>query len=472
MALSFVIFGTFITRSGIVESVHAFSGDTVSLVLFLGLIIVSLLVGIIGVAARWKMLGAASEGGDDIESLASKDAIYYINNLIVIIFAFVLGYFTIASALPEWMPLGGMSVSTGTYESIARPLGILYCALVAICPLLSWKKTDPKAFKKRALVPGICAIVLFALLMVVYVTKLSPAYQAISDAGGTAANELRDYGASWYYQLLAILAFAVASLLFFNALFMLIKVLRKKGPVRPRLSAIGGSLAHFSMSFILIGLVGSAMYVTEDTYYITYDEDTDTLASTIVINDYELTYTGIEYAVEEDGYTMVYTVSFDVTKDGEYVGSLSPQYTLNLYTSSAKLDAGVISFALEDLFVVFNGFTTSSVSGLTSMVVEARVNPLISFVWVGFGLMVLGMILAMFARRRDSIDEQRAGEDEAKAKVAKAKVAKEISASSATPAIAEAEVVAEDTEAEGAEADAETEADAEAAEDKAAKEEA
>lgn len=67
----------------------------------------------------------------------SKEAAYYVNNLIMIVFAVLLAYMTVSSALPSWLPFGGQSLSAGTYNAIARPLGIAYLAVLAICPLLA-----------------------------------------------------------------------------------------------------------------------------------------------------------------------------------------------------------------------------------------------------------------------------------------------------------------------------------------------
>lgn len=137
LSFCFVVLGTFITRSGLVQSVHAFEGDPVSLVMFGALIICSLLAGIVGLIVRRKNFGATDAADDDIESMMSKEAAYYVNNLIMIVFAVLLAYMTVSSALPSWLPFGGQSLSAGTYNAIARPLGIAYLAVLAICPLLA-----------------------------------------------------------------------------------------------------------------------------------------------------------------------------------------------------------------------------------------------------------------------------------------------------------------------------------------------
>lgn len=119
ITFAFVITGTFITRSGIVQSVHAFEGDPVSLVLFGGLIAVSMLVGVIGLFIRWKSFCPGEN--DVMESFASRDAAYYFNNVIMIVFTVILCYLTVASALPSWLPFGGQSLSAGHVQRHRAP---------------------------------------------------------------------------------------------------------------------------------------------------------------------------------------------------------------------------------------------------------------------------------------------------------------------------------------------------------------
>lgn len=407
LAFAFVIVGTFISRSGIVQSVHAFEGDPISLVLFGALIALSVLAGIVGLALRWKSFGADTVGADDVENMLSKDAAYYFNNVIMIVFTVLLAYMTISSALPSWMPFGGMSLSAGTYNAIARPLGILYLFILAVCPLLSWGKTDGKQFWRRARIPGVCALVLFVVLMAYFFTYLLPSYNAIIAAGGSAAEGLLEEGPSWYYNGLAAVGFFVASLLFFNSLFLLGRGVRNYmrshetnalagavGLFRGHASTYGGFIAHFAMSIILVGLIGSSMYVTEKVTYLSYDEESDSVAEELVVQDFSLVYTGNSIDLQENGDDVVYQLDFDVYRDGEYVGHVSPSMQLVQSTQQTKANAGVISFPLEDLFVVYRGVNDD---GAFSM--DVRVNPLVSFVWVGFGLLMVGVLLALAGRR-------------------------------------------------------------------------
>lgn len=407
LTFCFVVLGTFITRSGLVQSVHAFEGDPVSLALFGALIGASILAGIVGLIVRWKSFGPASSGADDVENMLSKDAAYYFNNVIMVVFAVLLTYLTVSSALPAFLPFGGQTVSAGTYNAIARPLGVIYLAILAVCPLLSWGRTEGKQFWKRARIPGICAVVLFAVLMFYFVTYLLPSYDAILAAGGTEADGLLEQGPSWYYNGVAVVGLLVASLLFFNSLFMLGRAIRGYqkghqgnvlasawGMLVNRASTFGGFVAHLGMAVILVGLIGSSMYVTEKTGYVKYDEETDSASEPFVIQDFELRYTGNNIAPQPNDDDILYTVYFDVYKNGEFVGAVDPTVQFVQSTQQQKLVASVITFPTEDLFVVYRGVNSD---GDFSM--DVRVNPLILEVWIGFGLLMAGVLVATVGRR-------------------------------------------------------------------------
>ncbi|MDR2587623.1 MAG: cytochrome c biogenesis protein CcsA [Coriobacteriales bacterium] len=424
LTFAFVIVGTFITRSGIVQnSVHAFEGDQVSLVLFLGLILVSVLAGIIGLIIRGKSFGSTNDGEELGESLMSRGVAYYFNNVVLVLSAFLILYLTLASALPSWLPYGGLSLSASTYHAVARPLSILYCLLMAICPLLGWAKTDKAVFWKRLRIPAICAAVVFAALLVYFLTHLMPSYNATIAAGGAQAQTLQEGGWTWYYFLITLVGFAAASLLFMNALFMLGRIIGGQakakgtnpvvalfGALRERSSQFGGFLAHLSMGVILVGLIGSSMYVSTASDYLPFDEESDVVSKEFVIHDYRLVYASSSIEPQPNGTDVFYYVTFDVYEGERYRGQVTPGIQLVQTTQQRKPLAGVVSSPLEDLFVVYNG-----VNGDNELSLTAFVNPFISFVWVGFGLLMVGTIIATVGRRKPKAKEKASDDPKAKA---------------------------------------------------------
>ena len=407
LTFAFVIMGTFISRSGLVQSVHAFEGDPVSTALFLALIVVSILAGAVGLAFRWGEFAPDSAEGDEVESFISKDIAYYLNNLFMVVLAVLLAYLTISSALPSWLPFGGETVSAGTYNAIARPIGIVYLAVLAVCPLLSWRKTEGAAFAKRALVPGICAVVVFVMLVAFWATNLLPVYDEMVAGGGSIAEGFTTYGPAVYYHGLAIVGFAVASLLFFNAAFMIgrgVSTLAKNGRgagaaigtfVHRCSSICGGAVAHMGMAVILVGLIGSSMYAAEYAYTVDYDAATDSISQELIAGDYVLTYTGSDVYETNSEKIEVARTALDVTENGASVGHVEPATRTVIMTAQTQLEASVIGFPTKDLFVVFNGLVSD-----TQISFDVKINPLVSFVWVGFFMLGIGALVAIVGNRK------------------------------------------------------------------------
>ncbi|MBQ6454611.1 MAG: cytochrome c biogenesis protein CcsA [Eggerthellaceae bacterium] len=394
LAFTFVIVATFITRSGIVQSVHAFVGDPVSLALFGGLIVVSLICPIIGLIVRRTSFGPSGSESEDIESMVSKDAAYYFNNVVMMVFVALLTYMTISSALPSFLPFGGESLGATAYEAIARPLGIVYLFILAVCPLLSWGTTDRDVFMRQAKVPAICAVVLAIALIAWWAMNLKPAYDAVIADGGSNAMTLLEAGPSVYYHALAIVGILVASLLFFNALFLFVRNIRLP---KKRAAAIGGGFAHIAMAVLLVGLIGSSMYVYEKAGYLQIDAETHQ-STPFAVQEYTLDYASDRIIDDsEASNTIVYEVTFDVYRDGTKVGQVSPSVQVNVATQQRKLNAAVLGFPEEDLFVVYQGVNQAGWFSL-----DVRINPLINLVWIGFAMLMIGTAFACFGRRRSA----------------------------------------------------------------------
>lgn len=391
LVFAFVVLSTFITRSGIVASVHSFQANQVSLILFLILVGASLIAGIVGLILRRDTFFGSSNESDEAESLLSRDVFYYLNNVVMVVCAFFLLYMTLSSALPSWLPFGGQVLEPSTYNAIARPIGIIYCLILAVGPLLGWSKTKGKEFLKQAWLPGIFALALFALLCVYFVTTLVPAYMLTLGFDSPNVDDYTSAGPFWYYALLTLLGFLAASLLIFNALFMIVRALKKRNF---RVQLLGGSLAHLSLGLIVIGLIGSSMYVYERSGYMEYPDNSSDTPAVITVRDYELTYVDHEIETMENG-DIFYSVTFDVTKNGNDLGQINPSMQVANGTQQTIPQSAVLSLPTEDLFVSYEHVETYN-----SLYLEVKINPLISVMWLGFVLMMVGTAIAAFGRRK------------------------------------------------------------------------
>lgn len=415
----FVVLGTFITRSGLVQSVHAFAEDAVSTYLFLGIMVAAGLAFLIGMLYR---NGEFGEDDDEIESMVSKNGSYFLTNLIMIVSAVLCAYLTISSALPSWMPLGGSVVASGAFNAVARPVGTLFCLLMAVCPMLGWKRTDGAAFRRNMRVPAILGAVLFAGLMVLFATKFVPTYDEIVAAGGDTATTYTEQGPRAYYFGLTVVAFAAASLLFASSAYLLGRgvAARRKNKGEGALKALfnlfrrspaqaGGYLTHLGVAIVLVGLVGSSMYVREETLDLaaTAGESGQVGAYTITYQD------GREYS-DSSGNTFK-EITLEVTDaSGNELGTVSPSLEVSATnTGQQTLHASVITFPGEDLFIAFQGLNADS-----TLSVHVKVNPLILLNWIGGGVAVLGIALACIPRRATPLlaaDDRARAEAEARA---------------------------------------------------------
>lgn len=396
----FVVLGTFITRSGLVQSVHAFAEDPVSTYFFLGIMVLAGLSFLIGLMYRH----GSYEDDDEIESMLSKNGSYYLTNIVMVVAAILCAYLTVSSSLPSVLPLGGQVIAAGAYNAVARPVGTLFCLLMAVCPMLGWRRTDGAAFARNMRVPAILGAIVFCALMALFAFKFAPLYDQIVADGGDAAAALTEQGPKAYYFALTVLAFLAASLLFASSAYLLARGasarMRNKdeNPVaavfnlfRHSPAQAGGYLTHLGVAIVLVGIVGSSMYVREVTLNVDAAE-----GQTAQVGAYELVFTGTsEYADSSDN--MIKQVDLDVfdAATGATLGHISPSMEVSASnTGQQTLHASVMSFPLEDLFVAFQGLNADG-----SLSIHVKVNPLIMLNWIGAGVAVLGIVLAFAPRR-------------------------------------------------------------------------
>ena len=394
----FVVLGTFITRSGLVQSVHAFAEDPVSTYFFLGIMVAAALSFLLLLLYR----NAALAEDDEIESLLSKNGSYYITDLVCIVGACLVAYLTVSSALPSWLPLGGQVVSAGVYNAVSRPATALFGLLMAVCPLLGWRKTEGARFWRTFRVPALMGAVVFAALTFFCVTTLVPAYDADIAAGGEVAQALTEQGPRAYYFALAEVSFLVAALLFTTSCYLISRGVAgrmRKGDnallavvnlFRRSPAQAGGYLAHLGCAIALAGLVGSGMFVTERTVSLAAEE-----GAQASVGGYELTLEGTEqYFDEHDNNVMEVDLAVTDEASGSSLGTLVTSMKVSPTTQQQTLTAGVMSFPLEDLFVAFQGVNADN-----TLSVSVKVNPLIMLNWVGGAVCVAGIVLAFAPRR-------------------------------------------------------------------------
>ncbi|MBA4370941.1 MAG: cytochrome C assembly protein [Coriobacteriaceae bacterium] len=384
-----VLLGTFITRSGVVQSVHAFEEDPLSFWLFMAMMLGALFAGGGGLFVRWERF----KGADEFESLTSKEAAYYFNNVLMLVASVIVAYLTVTSALPAWMPGGGKSFGAATYDAVARPVGILYVLIMALCPMLVWRKTDGATFWRRVKWPLAGAGVVSLALVAEWWINLRPIFAKSPKAANALMSAVHN-GEAVAGLIVASLAVAVPVFLFVDGAN---KRAAAKGESWPTAlgniifkarSQSGGYITHLGIGIILMGLVGSTMFV--DDIKLTVDEKP---GSKFTAGGYEFVFTGYDQRQLTNG-DQVTKIAFDISRGGRKIGSIAPGQIQYAVQQQTRLDVDVLGEPLRDVFVIFEGGGAGS-----PLSMNVKINPLIRFVWWGFALTIVGTSIAVWPKR-------------------------------------------------------------------------
>jgi cytochrome c-type biogenesis protein CcmF len=372
----FTILATWTTRTGLISSVHAFGKNPV-LIWILSSFLVITAVGSIGLIAwRWRTF----ESHDDVESWLSRDFLYYVTNLLLTLFAVAVAFATVA--VPLIFP--DRAVGASTYDLVARPLGVVVLAMIAVCPLLAWRKTDGAQLRKTLILPTVTLVLSIPLWLY-----------------------LGFQSSVWGFIGMLVCGFAFGAVV----QFVLRSAKRAAGRDRSLWSGLGkaftGSrtrtaayVVHMGMVLVVAGLLGSTVYKVEQSTIVKVKP-----GETASLNGYTLTYKNMTESTGEQNSTRA-VAAFDVTKDGRSLGVVEP-HTDVFPMSGAAVRAVILGRPFEDLFVVadepFDG---------TSETIALRVVifPLIRWVWIGSILLCVGAVVSLWPKGRKQEQEARVGE--------------------------------------------------------------
>jgi cytochrome c-type biogenesis protein CcmF len=368
----FTILATWTTRTGLISSVHAFGKNPVLIWILSTFLVVAAVGSAVLIAWRWRRF----DSHDEVESWLSRDFLYYVTNLLLTLFAVAVAFGTVAVPL-----LMDRTVGASTYDAVARPLGVVILALIAVCPLLAWRRTDGAQLRRTLILPTVTMLASVPLW-------LSLGFQSNV----------------WGFIGLLVCGFAFGAVI----QFVLRSAKRAAGPTRSLWSGLGraftGSrsrtaayVVHFGMVLVVAGLLGSTVYKVEQSTIVKVKP-----GETASLNGYTLTYKGMsESSGAQDSTRAVAT--FDVTKDGKSLGTLGP-HTDVFPVSGAAVRAVILGRPFEDLFVVADEpFDSTS----TTIALRMVVFPLIRWVWIGSILLCAGAVVSLWPKRQKQEQEAR-----------------------------------------------------------------
>jgi len=358
------LFGTFLVRSGILTSVHAFGNSSLGtfFLIFTGLVFVGSFWLIFD---RLHMLKETRE----FESYISKESSFLLNNLILVGIAFTTLFGTIYPLIGEIFTGVRPTVSIPYFNRVNAPLGLLMVLLMGICPLIAWRKSSAKNLRDNFLVPlagaGVFAVIAFILGM---------------------------------RQLYALLAFTVVAFVVTATLSEFVKgtAVRMKMTGENPLVALGrlmirnrrrygGYIIHLGLIMLIIGVIGSHAYDR-------VAEKTVKFGETIQIGSYAVTYQHL--AERKAGKNDVVYAEITATKDGKPLGTLRPEKVFYPTHPNPSTEVAIKGSLVEDLYIILAGWEKDGRATL-----KVLINPLVAWMWIGGYVMVAGTIFALWPGR-------------------------------------------------------------------------
>jgi len=359
------IFGTFITRSGIISSVHTFTESSIG-PFFLIFLLAIVLFSAFALGRRWKDLRSQ----EHLDSFTSRETGFLFNNLLLLTAAFAIFLGTVYPVISEAVTDTKITVGPPWFNFIMVPIGLILLLLTGVGPLLAWRRTSGRILRKHFSIPLITALIggslLFFLGFVRHFYALI-SFSIILFVTATIVSEFTRGARARRHATGEILP---------KALYKL--TLKNK-------RRYGGYIVHMAIVLLFVGFTGSAFNQKV--------EGTLMPGESLHLGKYRLEYEK-PYRSRDDN-KMSVAVRLRVYREGEEVGRLIPQRYFYWMQEQPTTEVALRSTLKEDLYVVLAGLTENEEATL-----QVYLNPLVSFIWIGGIVNILGTLIAILPTRR------------------------------------------------------------------------
>ena len=360
------ILGTFLTRSGVVSSVHAFAQSSIGewFLWFLGITFVVCLFFYIRNREHLR-----SE--HRLESLLSRESSFLFQNLVLLASCFAILWGTLFPVLSEWIQGHKVTVGPPFFNRVNIPIAMFLLVLTGIGPLLAWRSTSWGSLKRNFTIPVIAGVVTAVLLMVFGVRPW--------------------LDAAHFYSLMAISLGALVTATIVSEFVRGGRVIsRHTGQnllasmvtlTRRNTRRYGGYIVHFGVVVIVVGLSGAA-FNQEKEQEMGFQDQMQIGAYTLICDNY----------TQEDNpnYSTEYAI-LNVYKNGKPIGQMFPEKRFFKASQQASTIVANHSTPQEDLYVIYAGKNLDT----DKPIIKVFINPLVMWIWAGVWVLIFGTVVAM-----------------------------------------------------------------------------
>jgi cytochrome c-type biogenesis protein CcmF len=364
------IFGTFLTRSGVMSSVHSFTSSSLGPI-FLIFVFLILLTSFGLMYTRLNDLRSPRK----MESFSSRESGFLFNNMVFVVLCFSVFWGTLFPVISEAVRGTKITVGPPFFNQINIPIGLILLALTGIGPLLAWRKTGQKSLIRNFTLPVLTGLITMTILLIF----------------GYSGNVVISF---------SLCAFVTATVFteFFRGIrarinkfdeSILIALVRMVSKNRSR---YGGYVVHLGIVFMFVGFTGHA-FDKEKEFSLKVGEK-DSVAG------YEFELTKLSESERPNHYAWISDLRVTDSK-GEFVTNLHPEKRVYFHKNPdvnrrqphSELD--IYTTMNKDIYSIFSAVDNDR--GVAF--IKIMVNPLVSWVWLGGYILVFGTVVAMWPRK-------------------------------------------------------------------------
>ncbi len=364
LTYSLALFGTFLTRSGLLSSIHTFSEGPVGrwFLPFFGAV---LLGGVLLVLYRADRLRSEHT----FDSLLSRESVFLANNVLFVAAAVTVLWGTIYPIVAEALTGERLSVGPPFFDSVFIPIGLAILLLAGAGPLVSWRRMSPRAGLRVAALPLAAGAITAAVLAALGV-RSPGALTAFALCAFTAVSVIAEFerGSRVYRHR--------------DHAGLLPALVRTVARNRRRYA---GYIVHLGVVLIVIGLAGSA-FRTESARVLEP-------GSSMSVGSYRLTFEGARTHLTPEA--QVHQATVAVSRGGRRIATLHPRRDFHLAQQQWQSEVAIRSTPAEDLYLVITNLHRDGAAEL-----RAFVNPLTMWIWIGAAVMLVGMTVLLTEPRR------------------------------------------------------------------------
>lgn len=357
-----VIFATFLTRSGVLSSVHAFAQSAIG-PLFFAFIAFTFLISISLLMHRWNDLKAEGQ----MTSLFSREALFLLNNLVFMGILVVCFWGVLFPLLSELFTGQKVTVGPPYYERATAPLFIVLLLLMGVAPLSAWGRSTYKTLGRAIWKPAVFSVLGIGLAIL---NGLNNIWALL----GFALCALSIGVVAYEFWRGALARKRTRGENFFVALWHLVGRNRRR---------YGGYIIHLGVVFMALGIIGIEVFQSETQATIAQGEQ-------ISLEGYVLKYEKLSIFDTDDGRNIARAV-VSVYKDGRFIQELYPRRDFYYESQQQMTIPGIRSTWEDDLYVILVEWEPVSAESATFKVFH---NPLINWLWFGGFVFILGSLAA------------------------------------------------------------------------------